>query len=108
MLMTFTTASPQLIIISEDQLNTDNDEIMEYGEENLLQDNGENEADDSKETICLGQEGCKRIVVLSLIHQAKPRTGRAGSLTHQPPRSLTDSLKLSPCILTCTSSPHPT
>lgn len=108
MLITFTTANPLLIILSQEQINADNDEIMEYEEENLLRGNGENEADDNEESICPGQEGCKRIVGLSLIQQARPRTGRAGSLTHQPPGPLTDSLKLSPCILTCTSSPHPT
>ena len=108
MLITFTTANPLLIILSQEQVNAANDELMDYEEENLLRDNGENEADDNEESICPGQEGYKRIVGLSLIHQTRPRAGRAESLTHQPPGPSNNSLKLSPCILTCTSSPHPT
>ena len=107
MLITFTTANPLLIILSQEQVNAVNDELMDYEEENLLRDNGD-EADDNEESICPGQEGYKRIVGLSLIHQTRPRAGRAESLTHQPPGPSNNSLKLSPCVLTCTSSPHPT
>ncbi len=107
MLITFTTANPLLIILSQEQVNAVNDELMDYEEENLLRDNGD-EADDNEESICPGQEGYKRIVGLSLIHQTRPRAGRAESITHQPPGPINNSLKLSPCVLTCTSSPHPT